>query len=180
MRVLVIVSVMLIVCFSGTLQAQDWYIGAGIGNTFIATEFQDAEDQLQKLDENSTGYKFFAGVTTPFPIGIEGGYRNLGTVTLSQFEFESKTTGWDVYGMGHFEVLMILDLFAKAGVLFWSTESKVVQAALDDKSTGTAFSWGLGAGVTLGPIGVRLEWENFHVDDPETLSAVMLSATFGF
>ena len=178
MRVLVIVSVMLIVCFSGTLQAQDWYIGAGIGNTFIATEFQDAEDQLQKLDENSTGYKFFAGVTTPFPIGIEGGYRNLGTVTLSQFEFESKTTGWDVYAMGRFEILMIVDVFAKAGMFFWKTEDKFVENILSE--SGSDFAWGIGAGVHLGPVGVRLEWENFQVADPVSLSMLSLSATYGF
>jgi hypothetical protein len=169
---------MLIVCFSGTLQAQDWYIGAGIGNTFIATEFQDAEDQLQKLDENSTGYKFFAGVTTPFPIGIEGGYRNLGTVTLSQFEFESKTTGWDVYAMGRFEILMIVDVFAKAGMFFWKTEDKFVENIISE--SGSDFAWGIGAGVHLGPVGVRLEWENFQVADPVSLSMLSLSATYGF
>jgi hypothetical protein len=182
MRNLIVVIMAILICSFGSLSAQGFYLGAGIGNSFYGSEYTDVEEQVNDISENSTGYKFFGGFNTPSIFGIEGGYRNFGTVdtNIEGFQFESQTTGWDVYGMAHFEVLMILDLFAKAGVLFWSTESKIVQAALDDKSTGTAFSWGLGAGVTLGPIGVRLEWENFHVDDPETLSAVMLSATFGF
>jgi hypothetical protein len=136
---------------------------------------------VNDISENSTGYKFFAGFNSPSIFGVEGGYRNFGTVdtNIDGLQFESQTTGWDVYGMAHFEVIKILDLFAKAGVLFWSSESKLVEDIIGDE-TGTAFSWGLGAGVSLGPIGVRLEWENFHVKDPVTLSAVMLSATMGF
>ena len=181
MRNLTIVIMAILICSFGSLSAQGLYIGAGIGNTFYGGEFTDIENQVKDISENSTGYKFFAGFSTPSIFGVEGGYRNFGTVktNINNFEFESQTTGWDVYGMAHFEVLMILDLFAKAGVLFWKTESGLVQATLGSE-TGTAFSWGIGAGVTLGPVGVRLEWENFQVQDPETLSAVMLGATFGF
>lgn len=181
MRNLLIIATAILVGMFGNLSAQGLYIGASIGNTFYGGEYTDIEEQAKDISENSTGYKFFAGFNTPSIFGIEGGYRNFGTVktNIEGFEFESQTTGWDVYGMAHFEVLMILDLFAKAGVLFWKSESGLVQEQLGSE-TGTAFSWGLGAGVTLGPIGVRLEWENFQVDDPETLSAVMLGATFGF
>jgi hypothetical protein len=181
MRNLLIIMLTVVICLFGNLSAQGLYIGAGIGNTFYGADFSEIEEQAKDISENSTGYKFFAGFNTPSIFGIEGGYRNFGTVdtNIGDFKFESQTTGWDVYGMAHFEVLMILDLFAKAGVLFWKTESGLVEDVLES-DTGTAFAWGLGAGVTLGPIGVRLEWENFHVDDPKTLSAVMLGATFGF
>jgi opacity protein-like surface antigen len=181
MRNFIVFFMAVLICSFGTLSAQGLYVGAGIGNTFYGSEFTDIEDQVNDISENSTGYKFFAGFKSPSIFGIEGGYRNFGTVdtNIGDFKFESQTTGWDVYGMAHFEVLLILDLFAKAGVLFWSSESKLVEQVIGDES-GTAFSWGLGAGVSLGPIGVRLEWENFHVKDPETLSAVMLSATMGF
>ena len=178
MRTMTMLVTLLVICLSGMTIAQDWYIGAGIGNTFIGTEFSDAEDQLKELNENSTGYKFFAGLTTPLPVGIEGGYRNLGTVTVSEFQFESKTSGWDVYAMGRLEILMIVDVFAKAGMFFWKTEDKFVETVISE--SGSDFAWGLGAGVHLGPVGVRLEWENFQVDDPLTLSMLTLSATYGF
>ena len=178
MRSLMIAVLTLIVCGFSSVFAQGFYIGAGIGNTFIATEVEDAEDQLNKLSENSTGYKFFAGFNTPTIFGIEGGYRNLGTVTISEYEFESETKGWDIYGVGRFQILEIIDLFAKAGVFFWESENVLFETVLGEK--GTDFAWGIGAGVHLGPIGVRLEWENFQVEDPVTLSMLSLSATFGF
>jgi hypothetical protein len=181
MRNLFVIIMAILICSFGSLSAQGFYLGAGIGNSFYGSEYTNIEEQVNEISENSTGYKFFGGFNTPSIFGIEGGYRNFGTVdtNIGDFKFESQTTGWDVYGMAHFEVLMILDLFAKAGVLFWKTESGLVESVLES-DTGTAFSWGIGAGVSLGPIGVRLEWENFHVKDPETLSAVMLSATMGF
>ena len=177
MRNLMIVVMAFGICSFSSLSAQGFYIGAGIGNSFYGG---DIEGQVNEISENSTGYKFFAGFTTPTIFGIEGGYRNFGTIEVTELEitFESETTGWDVYGMAHFEVLVILDLFAKAGVLFWDTKSQIVEESFGD--SGTAFAWGLGAGVSLGPIGVRLEWENFQIKDPATLSAVTLSATFGF
>ena len=178
MRSMMIVVLILIISSFGSLYAQGFYIGAGIGNTFYASEIEEVGDQVSSLDENATGYKFFGGFSTPTIFGIEGGYRNLGTITVSNFSFETKTTGWDVYGMARLEVLMIVDIFAKAGAFFWETENILVQTALG--SSGTAFAWGLGAGVHLGPIGVRLEWENFQVEDPVTLSMISASATFGF
>ncbi|MCK4561155.1 MAG: outer membrane beta-barrel protein [Calditrichia bacterium] len=180
MRNLMIVVIALVICSFGTLSAQGFYLGAGIGNTFYGFEPKDLGDEIGKLDENATGYKFFAGFSTPTIFAIEGGYRNFGTIEATELDIkiESKTTGWDVYGMAHFEVLMILDLFAKAGILFWKTESTIIEATFGD--SGSGFAWGLGAGVGLGPIGVRLEWENFNIEDPVTISMLTLSATYGF
>jgi len=178
MRNLMIVLSALIVFSFNTLSAQGLYIGAGIGNTFYGE--LKIEDQVKELNENSTGYKIFAGFSTPTIFSIEGGYRNFGTITATDLDvsIESKTTGWDVYGMAHFEVLLILDLFAKAGMLFWKTENTTLEKSFG--KDGSDFAWGLGAGVGLGPIGVRLEWENFTIKDPVTISMLTLSATWGF
>jgi len=164
--------------FSG-LSAQDFYVGAGIGNTFYGTEW-NLQDEVKKLDENATGYKFFAGFSTPLIFSVEGGYRHFGSIEVKEldFTFESETSGWDVYGMARFEVLYLLDVFAKAGMVFWKTESKEIAQALDENGSG--FAWGVGAGVGLGPIGVRLEYENFNIKDPLTISMITLSATYGF
>jgi opacity protein-like surface antigen len=174
-RILILLMILMI---ATGIQAQDFYLGAGIGNSFIATEIDVVQEEAKKLDENATGYKFFAGLTTPTIIGVEGGYRNFGTLTFSEYEFETKMTGWDVYAMGRFEILAIVDVFAKAGAVFWKTESILLESTID--KSGTDFAWGLGAGVHLGPIGVRLEWENFVVEKPLTISMLSLSATYGF
>jgi len=181
MRLVVTTLAMLLVLSLGTVFAQGIYIGASIGNTFFGSEF-DLEDEVKDISENSTGYKFFGGFSSDSFFQLEGGYRNLGTVKVEvpgfSTTFESETTGWDVYGMGRFQIFNLIDLFAKAGAFFWKTESAFVGQTVGE--SGTAFAWGLGAGVHLGPIGVRLEWENFQVADPETLSMLSLGATFGF
>ena len=48
------------------------------------------------------------------------------------------------------------------------------------ENSGTDFFWGLGAGVHLGPIGARLEWESVEGGGPDNLSMVSLGATLGF
>lgn len=155
------------------------YVGAGIGNTFFSTEVEDALDEIEKIDENSTAWKIFGGFSGPKFIGVEGGYRNFGEISsaVSDELFESGTSGWDFEAVGRLEIA-IVDIFAKAGVMFWSTEGTLLGLSFDD--SGTDFFWGLGAGVHLGPIGARLEWESVEVDSPDNLSMVSLSATFGF
>ena len=161
------------------LFAQSFYIGAGIGNTYLNSEISDVQNQVKDISENSTGYKFFGGFRGESIIGLEGGYRDLGTVTseVDNLTFESKTSGWDVAALGRLEIV-IVDVFAKAGAFFWKTESKVED--FNEDESGTAFTWGLGVGVHLGNFGVRLEWENFEVKKPDNLSMLSLSATYGF
>jgi hypothetical protein len=180
MRTLMIIFLSFFVLSLGNLFAQGIYIGASIGNTYYGAEFEDIGDEVKNISENSTGYKFYGGFSSESFFQIEGGYRNLGTVktNIDSYTFESETKGWDVYGMGRFQIFSLIDLFAKAGAFFWKSEAVLVQQTLGD--SGTAFAWGLGAGVHFGPIGVRLEWENFQVTDPESLSMLSLGATFGF
>jgi len=163
---------------SGAL-AQGFYAGAGIGNTFYSSEYKDAIEQIKKIDENSLGWKIFGGFRAEKFIGIEGGYRNFGKVssTISGSPFESSMTGWDVEALGRLEIL-IVDIFAKAGVMFWSNSVTILGQSRDE--SGTDFFWGLGAGVHLGPFGGRLEWESLAGGPQDNLSMVSLSATLGF
>ena len=178
MKKLVILTAILFMGLLTRVQAQGFYLGAAIGNTFVGTEFQDVQNQVKEISENSTGYKFFAGYSFPAILGVEGGYRNLGTLKYEQYSFETQTTGWDVFAMGRLQFLGLIDAFAKAGYFFWKTENTLVGQTLGEN--GKSFAWGLGAGVHFGPIGVRLEYENFNVKDPVTLSNLMLGATYGF
>ena len=174
------ILILIAVFFSLTgVQAQGFYVGAGIGNSFIATEVNDLENQAKSLDENATGYKFFGGLDLMGFLAVEGGYRNLGTISISEYSFEAETKGWDVYAMGRIQIFDLVDLFAKAGYFSWKTESSLL-GDLQGDETGRDFAWGVGAGVHLGPIGARLEWENFVVEDPLSISMISLSATYGF
>ena len=51
----------IIVLITTSAFAQGFYLGAGIGNTFYSSEVEDAINQAQKISENSTAWKIFAG-----------------------------------------------------------------------------------------------------------------------
>lgn len=158
------------------------YIGASIGNSWAGYD-QPAIDDVGDISENSTGYKFFGGFKSESFFGVEGGYRDLGKIEYSQsgYSLDSSTTGWDIEAMGRVKIA-IVDVFAKAGAFWWKTGANGEFAGefSTENEDGTAFIWGLGAGVRLGPIGVRLEWESMEVKSPDSLSMLSLGATLGF
>jgi OOP family OmpA-OmpF porin len=176
-KTLLIALTTLLLCPISALASM--YVGASIGNAWqsATVDADEVFDEVSELSENSTGWKIFGGFQSESFFGVEGGYRDLGKIktNISDSEFSIKTTGWDVEALGHLQ-LSIFDLFAKAGAFFWSQDFNVNAA---DES-GTSFIWGLGAGITLGPIGVRLEWESMEVDTMDNLSMLSLGATFGF
>ena len=85
--------------------------------------------------------------------------------------------GWDVEAIGVFSIA-IIDLFAKAGLMFSSTDAS--SGGKSSEETSEDFLWGVGAGAHFGPFGARLEWESIVVEGPTSISMVSLSATFGF
>jgi OOP family OmpA-OmpF porin len=181
-RVLLVTLITALLCPLTALA--DFYVGAAVGNTWqsATVDADEVLDQVSEISENSTGWKAFGGFKGQSFIGIEGGYRDLGKITssLSGNEFSAKTNGWDVEALGHIEI-GIIDLFAKAGAFFWKTDAAWSDFA-DDASdeSGTSFLWGLGAGVSLGPLGIRLEWESMEVKSMDNLSMLSLGATLGF
>ncbi len=181
-RILVVLTVLTIVVLgSSPAFAKGLYVGAGIGNTFHSStiSLDEIEEEVKKIEENATHWKIFGGFSGHRFMGVEGGYREFGTVETEHVEtvIKSKVKGWDIEALGRLQIT-IVDVFVKAGVMFWSSEGIAGQIPFDD--SGTDVLWGLGAGVHLGPIGVRLEWESLEQRDVENLSVVSLGATFGF
>ena len=178
-KVILIKAFIMIALIASSTFAQGFYIGAGIGNTFYSSEVQDAINQAQEISENSTAWKVFAGYHLYKFLGVEGGYRSFGNIStdINNVTYESKTAGWDLEALGVFSIA-IIDLFAKAGVMFSSTDESAGDESTDN--TDTNFLWGLGVGAHFGPIGARLEWESIVVDSPTNISMVSLSGTFGF
>lgn len=166
-----------LLCFSIESHAQ-FYIGGGIGNSFINKSLTDLSGDDFKIDENSFGYKVFAGFGSKF-IGGEGGYRDLGKVQTSynSTNLQTKTTGWDVAARGKIDIGPLF-AFAKAGLFFAKAENQIGSQISIDNSTN--FLWGLGAGLKLGPLGLRLEYESLDWDSENNLSQLMFSAAFYF
>ena len=171
---------LLLFLFTTNIFAQGIYLGAGIGNTFFSSEVDDALDQAKEISENSTAWKIFGGYHFTDFLNIEGGYRSFGSIESSICDnmFESKTTGWDVEALGRIQLIKIIDVFGKAGAMFWSQDVTFMDQDLGE--SGTDFFYGLGVGLHPGPIGARLEWESVAISGPDNLSMVSLSATIGF
>jgi len=155
-----------------------FYIGASIGNSFINKDLTDLNGDDFKIDENSFGYKIFGGFGSKF-IGGEGGYRDLGTVSSSDGSdnLSSKITGWDVAARGRVSIGPVF-VSAKAGVFFAKAKNEINQREFTNNSTN--FLWGLGAGVKLGLLGLRLEWESLDMSSDSKLSMLTLGATVHF
>ena len=179
-RILLLTLVTALLCPFSAMASM--YFGASIGNAWqsATVDANEVIGEVSEISENSTGWKAFGGFQSEGIFGLEGGYRDLGKVKSSfgDVEYSTKTTGWDVEALGHIE-LSVVDLFAKAGAFFWSTDSALSGLSGDDES-GTSFIWGLGAGISLGPIGIRLEWESMEVKSMDNLSMLSLGATFGY
>jgi hypothetical protein len=167
------------ILFTMDVFSEGFYVGAGIGNTFFSSEVQDAIDQSREISENSTAWKIFGGYHLTSFLNVEGGYRSFGNISseISSDLFEIKTTGWDIEAQGQLKII-IVDLFAEAGIMFWSSDVTFLGQSLDE--SGNDFIWGIGVGAHLGPIGARLEWESVEIGGPDNLSMVSLSATLGF
>jgi predicted membrane protein len=160
------------------------YVGASLGNAWqsASTDADEIFKEIGNIDENSTGWKIFGGFRSESFFGLEGGYRDLGEIESknSGNTFKTSTDGWDVEAIGLVR-LSVIRIFGKAGAFFWNTDRTYITTTTEeDKKSGTSFMWGLGAGVTLGPIGVRLEWESMEVDSMDNLSMLSLGASLGF
>jgi hypothetical protein len=168
----------LLVFAASPVFAQGPYAGGGFGRTLFGTDVKGLVGQVRTIDEGATSWKVFGGAASRFA-GIEGGYRDFGTVKtdFAGVNFQSGTTAWDVAGFARLRV-PILDVFAKAGAMWWSRNSRLGSVTEDTK--GTDFFWGVGLGLHFGPLGVRVEWERLEIGAPDTLSMVSVSGTIGF
>jgi OmpA-like transmembrane domain len=151
-------------------QAADsgFYLGAGAGQ---------AQVKDQNFSESSTPYRGFAG----YRVGIiplidlagEIGYTDLGKAEGSAGSV--KAHGADASVLLIFPIT-VFDLYARLGVM---------QASVDNSINGSSTSssagvYGLGAGVRLGPIGVRAEVNRIDIKDLHSVDVEMLSVYFHF
>lgn len=153
---------------------QNFYVGGNIGNAFRDKKVTDLTGEDFELDENAFAWKAYAGIDFGF-FAIEGGYHDFGEVerTVDNVIIEDETKGWDAFGKGAIN-LAFLEFFGKAGVFFENTDQQVAGNFFDKERTN--FAWGFGAGLNLGRVGLRLEWENFEVN-PDKLSMLSAGAT---
>lgn len=174
-------AVVAIACF-GLADAQaGGYVGASFG--------QGTVDAGDGFDGSDTSYKVQGGYRFVKFFGVEGDYRDLGTVDesysdaqIGDVKVELGTKSIDVFAVG---VLPIgtsnWEVFGKAGMARWDVDVQMSATQLGSQSesqTGNDFAYGVGAAYNLNKFSVRMEYEEFDVDSPA--SANMASVGFDF
>lgn len=181
MKVLFFVSFFLIAVLTDSQAQFIKRIGASIGNGFNNKQILDVNGEDFKIRDSHMAWKVFAATSWKF-IGLEGGYRNFGEIeqNYSAGKGTSKTRGGDLFATGTVD-LRILEVFGKAGAFYGRTRSEFYDTGgsriLNETDRDLAFAWGLGAGINLGILHIRAEYENMHIS-PGNLA--MLSVGAGF
>jgi OOP family OmpA-OmpF porin len=127
-------------------------------------------------DEDSTGWKAFAGWRFNQYLAIEGGYVDLGRANLQytspglagDINAKVTDTAWTLAAVGSFPVGYNVSLLGKLGVAWHYTKTSATvnvpgaSASATESDHRAGFLWGLGAAYDFNPnIGVRVEYENF-------------------
>jgi OmpA-like transmembrane domain len=164
-------------------QLPDAYVGAGVTQARIDNIFGSGRD----FDLNNTAWKAFVGIR-PIPyLGVEANYMDLGSESrrfgFNSFDYNAHVDAhaFSAFAVGFIPLpLTFVDLFGKAGAARWTLDGHDRSSlfALDDH--GTDFAWGGGAQVHFGPLGLRLEYEQFSVPNTDGVKAVSFDVSWHF
>ncbi len=161
-----------------------FYIGGSAGTAFVDAKVSETTEADFSFNKNNFAWKLYGGLQLTDFLSAEGGFRNTGKAEnkVSGVTLSTSTKGWDVVAVGKMNLLMV-QVFAKAGLFFQNTEnsfdSGIPGGSGTEDETGSVFLWGFGAGLQLGTIGIRAEWENLSVKIPENLSMLSVGVTMG-
>ena len=136
----------------------------------------DIEDVLARFDDSSAGYNLGAGWRFNKWLSVDAGYWDLGkfdSEALSAGDSISyETTAYTLGGMVSVP-LWILDIYGRAGVAMWDTDSRYIE------TDGTDAYYGVGAALNVfGSIDLYAEYVRFDLD--AAIDTVGLGVRFTF
>lgn len=144
------------------------YLGGSFGNATVGLNTNSNID----IKDDDVGYKLFAGVKFTL-LAAEVGYVDFGSVDKSGF------TG-DLSGYNAFGVLSMgigpVNVFGKIGGFVWESDFSVAQERY--KEDGFDPAVGIGAGINLGNLGLRAEYEYYDIDEFDEVSMFSLGAVY--
>ena len=159
-----------------------FYLGGSIGRSLLEGDIADAGAGSLEFDDGDAAWKGFAGFNIDafvIDLAIEGGYVDFGTPTdqVAGSEIEFDLSGWNLFGLAGLE-LGPVGVFAKAGFIDWSADTRLDGVRLGDDS-GTDPAYGIGARFSLFSAEVRAEYEYFDVEDTD-VSLVSVGVVWTF
>jgi hypothetical protein len=177
-------------CAAGAAHADNFvYVGAGVSKARLS---DITTSGVEFSDIHNTSWKVLAGFRPISPVAVEADYLDLGsqsgTFISNNGSGQADAKAFAVYGVGFLpNPVPFLDLFGKAGLSRWQLNASgcpsfllSCNAPVSLSTRGTGFAWGAGAGVHLGNIGARLEYESFNIPNTSGARIISLSAVIGF
>ena len=132
-----------------------------------------------EFEADDIGYKVFGGWRVLKNFAVEASYFDYGSLDdqVLGVNVGTNLTGFNAYALG-FLTLGPVDVFGKAGMVFWDVEADAMGVSTEDD--GNDMAYGVGVGATLGSFGIRGEWEQFDIEDTDDVSMISVSFTMTF
>ena len=154
------------------------YFGGGIGNASI-----DQEDASFDFSGDDTGWKAIVGWRIFKFISVEANWVDFGTAedSVGGSDFGVTTDGFDVGALGILPLGGHFELFVKGGYMAWDAELDAEDPSLDAQEDGEDPFYGAGVAFRIGEsLQIRAEYEQFDIEDADTVDLASVSATFTF
>lgn len=164
------------ICLASTGAFAKAYVGASAG----ASNTQFDADPTTTFDGSGTAFKIQGGYRFMKFFGVEADYRDFGTQddTIFGETVELDTTSLDLFAVGVIPVGGAFEVFGKAGWSSWDADVTAPSGSGSDD--GTDLAYGLGAAYAFGKFALRLEYEQFDIDDVDDVSSASVGFDFRF
>jgi OOP family OmpA-OmpF porin len=153
--------------FTPLSHAQNWYAGAGFGQSKATDACTGASTLGVACDDTDTALRIFGGYQFNPNLAVEVGYSDLGKATASVpgLSGEWKSTAWDFMAVGMLPINPQLSVLGKIGLSSWSLDSTITASGIGSTTyspTGSDVTYALGVQYAFTPtIGMRAEWQKF-------------------
>jgi len=154
------------------------YIGGGLGQSGIS----DSEGSFDFSGDDS-GWKAILGWRIFKFFAVEANWVDFGTPsdTISGIDVDVTADGLDLSAMGILPLGGHFELFVKGGYMAWDASIDSDDPTLDASDDGEDIFYGGGAAFRLGKsFQIRVEYEEFEIDDTDAVDLTSASATFTF
>jgi OOP family OmpA-OmpF porin len=155
------------------------YLGASIGQSGVDID-EAVSTGGDDFSADATGFKVIAGWRFLDWLSIEGNYVDLGSGddTVDGGRVEVDASGLSLSAVGFLPIGPV-DLFARVGAISWDADFEVEDfgKVSDD---GTDLTYGVGAQFRVWGLSVRAEYEQFDIDDVDTVDLISLGVTWTF
>ena len=135
--------------------------------------------------DDGSGWKVYSGVRLNDSIIIEGGYVSFGEASMTDNNgnrITSAISGYTTAGVATYQYSDQIELFGKAGMLWWDNE--ISGSSSQPSTDGSNTFVGIGANYDMGDnLGLKAEWERFKgiqrfQNSADTMDLLSVGVTF--